>query len=478
MMGRRAFDPRPYQDIIMDHVLATPRCAVWAGMGMGKTISALTAVDALELVEPGPTLVTAPLRVAQSTWPDEAVKWRHLRNVEVTPIVGTAAARRKALARAFSFSASVFTVNYENIPWLVETLADQRKPWPFGKIIPDEATRLKSFRTRQGGKRARALGQVAHLPQVRHFIELTGTPSPNGLKDLWGQAWFLDRGQRLGRSFEAFKSRWFQTIQVGADPHAVDLVPLPYAQREIEDLLRDLCISLNPADWFDLHEPISVPVYIDLPDQARDLYRDMEREMFMQLDGHDVEAFNAAARTIKCLQLANGAAYTTEDEGENRPWAEVHSLKLQALESIIEEAAGAPLLVAYHFKPDLARLLKAFPKGHHLDTDPQTLRDFKAGRIPLLFAHPDSAGHGLDGMQDVCNAVVFFGHWWNLESRQQIIERVGAVRQAQAGHDRPTYIYDIIARSTVDELVIARHKTKRGVQDLLLEAMKKGTCNG
>lgn len=316
------------------------------------------------------------------------------------------------------------------------------------------------------------LGRVAHLPQVRHFVELTGTPSPNGLKDLWGQVWFLDRGQRLGRTYDAFKSRWFQTVQVGADPHAIDLVPLPHAQREIEDLLRDLCISLDPADWFDLREPICVPVYFDLPDRARDLYQDMERQMFAQIDGHDVEAFNAAARTIKCLQLANGAAYTTDDQGDNRPWAEVHDLKLQALESIVEESGGAPLLVAYHFKPDLARLLKAFPKGRHLDTDPQTLRDFKAGRIPLLFAHPDSAGHGLDGMQDVCNAVAFFGHWWNLETRQQIIERVGAVRQAQAGHDRPTYIYDIIARGTVDEIVMARHETKREVQDLLLEAMK------
>ncbi len=476
-MERRDFAPRPYQDIIIDHILNTPRCAVWAGMGMGKTVSTLTAVDALELVEPGPTLVTAPLRVAQSTWPDEVVKWQHLRNVEVTPIVGTAAARKKALARAFSFSASTFTINYENIPWLVETLADLRKPWPFAKIVPDEATRVKSFRIRQGGKRAAALGRVAHLPQVRRFIELTGTPSPNGLKDLWGQAWFLDRGQRLGRTFEAFKSRWFQTVQVGADPHALDLVPLAHAQREIEDLLRDLCISLDPADWFDLRKPINVPVYVDLPGRARDLYRDMEREMFMQLDGHDVEAFNAAARTIKCLQLANGAAFTTDDQGDDRPWAEVHDLKLQALESIVEELGGAPLLVAYHFKPDLVRLRKAFPRGRHLDTDPQTLRDFKAGRIPMLFAHPDSAGHGLDGMQDVCNAVAFFGHWWNLESRQQIIERVGAVRQAQAGHDRPTYIYDIIARGTVDELVIARHATKRTVQDLLLEAMKKGTCN-
>lgn len=461
-MTRRAFTPREYQHAIIDHMLDTPRCGVWAGMGMGKSVSALTALDILELVEPGPALVVAPLRVAASTWPDEGTKWAHLRNTEIVPVVGTPEARRAALRR----DASVYTINYDNLPWLTDHLGAR---WPFRKVVADESTRLKSFRTRQGGKRAHALARVAHVGASR-FIELTGTPSPNGLQDLWGQAWFLDKGVRLGRSFEAFKSRWFQSIQVGMDRHAVRLEPLPFAQEQIEDAMRDLCLSLDARDWFDLAEPIVNVVRVELPAKARRMYRDLEREAFFALDcGTEIEAFNAASKTIKCLQLANGAIYTDDT---CTAWAEIHDAKLQALESIVAEAAGMPVLVAYHFKSDLARLLKAFPQGRALDDDPQIIRDWNAGKIPLLFAHPASAGHGLN-LQDGGNILVFFGHWWDLEQYQQIIERIGPTRQAQAGHDRAVFIYHIVATGTMDELVKARRESKREVQDLLLEAMKR-----
>jgi len=194
----------------------------------------------------------------------------------------------------------------------------------------------------------------------------------------------------------------------------------------------------------------------------------MEKRMFMELEGIEVEAFNAAARTIKCLQIANGAAYV--DDSQN--WREVHDEKLQALEDVIEEASGAPVLVAYHFKSDLARLKHTFPKGRMLDANPQTIADWNKGLIPILFAHPQSAGHGLN-LQDGGNILVYFGHWWNLEERLQILERIGPVRQMQAGHNRPVFIHNIIARDTVDELVIDRIESKKEVQDLLLEAMKK-----
>jgi SNF2 family DNA or RNA helicase len=196
----------------------------------------------------------------------------------------------------------------------------------------------------------------------------------------------------------------------------------------------------------------------------------MEKLMFTELDsGHELEAFNAAARTIKCLQIANGAAYV---DGGNSEWQEVHDQKLQALEEIVEEAAGAPVLVAYHFKSDLARLKKHFKQGRELDKNPKTLADWNAGKIPLMFAHPQSAGHGLN-LQDGGNILVFFAHWWNLEERLQIIERIGPTRQLQAGHDRPVFIHNIIARKTVDELVIERVNTKREVQDILMGAMKR-----
>lgn len=460
-MTRQTFTPREYQNAIIEHMLDNKRCATWAGMGMGKTVGTLTGLDILEITEPGPALVLAPLRVAASTWPDEAKKWAHLRNVEVSAVVGTPEERRTALKRP----ATIYATNYDNLPWLVEHFGDK---WPFRKVIADESTKLKSFRLQQGGKRAHALGRVAHC-KVDRFIELTGTPSPNGLQDLWGQAWFLDKGVRLGRSFEAFKSRWFQSIQVGADRHATRLDPLPFAQEQIEDRMRDLCLSLDARDYFDISEPIVNTIRVELPAKARRLYKDMEREMFLALEcGTEVEAFNAASKTMKCLQLANGAIYTDEAG----TWSEVHDAKLQALEDVIEEAAGMPVLVAYHFKSDLARLQRTFPKGRQLDKDPQTIRDWNAGKIPVLFAHPASAGHGLN-LQDGGNILAFFGHNWNLEEFQQIIERIGPTRQAQAGHDRPVFIHHIVAADTVDELVMARRESKREVQDLLLEAMKR-----
>lgn len=451
-----AFHPRQYQALMIDHILAAPRCALWASMGSGKSVATLIALDLLSLVEPGPALVIAPLRVAQSTWPDEVRKWQHLRHLRVSVICGTATERRAALARP----AEIYTVNFEQLPWLVDELGDD---WPFATVVVDEATKLKGFRLRQGTQRARALAKVAHT-KVQRLIELTGTPAPNGLIDLYGQAWFLDAGQRLGRTFDGFSQRWFRPAFNG-----FGLEPLPAAREQIEDRLRDLCLTIDARDWFDIREPISNVIRVELPAKARALYRDMEREMFMELAGAEVEAFNAAARTNKCLQLANGAAYIDKAAAE---WVEVHTAKLQALESVIEEAAGMPVLVAYNFRSDLARLAKAFPKGRHLDKDPQTLRDWNAGHIPLLFAHPASAGHGLS-LQDGGNILVFFAVNWNLEEHQQIVERIGPTRQAQSGHDRPVFIHYILAADTVDELVLARLQTKRDVQDLLLEAMKK-----
>lgn len=459
---RKEFIAKDYQHLMVDFLLDTPRCALWAGMGLGKTSSALTALDIefLAGVESKPALVLAPLRVANSTWPNEAAKWAHLSDIEVRPITGGKASRVAALRDK---NANVFTTNYENIEWLIEHLAGN---WPFGRIIADESTRLKGFRLRQGGKRAKALSQVAY--QSKTFSELTGTPSPKGLEDLWGQAWFLDKGERLGRTFSSFEKRWFQ---IGYDGFTKQ--PLPHAHAEITSLLSDICLSLNAKDYFDLKEPIVNTVYVDLPAKLRKQYKDMEDDMYSELQcllgkKHSVEAVNAAVRTSKCLQMANGAVYT-DDNGN---WAEVHDQKLQALESIIAESGGTPVLVAYNFKSDLARLKRAFPKGRELDTKPKTESDWNKGKIPLLFAHPASAGHGLN-LQDGGNILVFFGHDWNLEHYLQIIERIGPTRQMQAGHDRPVFIYHIVARDTVEEVVIERLITKQNVQDLLLAAMRR-----
>jgi len=451
---RKVFTPHDYQLDIRAHQLTLRRGATWAGMGTGKTAATLTALRDLQLVDPKPALVLAPLRVAQSTWPDECQKWEHLSDMEVQPVTGDVNQRRRALRNS---NAGVFTTNYENLPWLCETLGDR---WPFETVIADEQTRLKSFRTRQGGARAKALGRIA-FKHVERFHGLTGTPAPNGVKDLWGPAWFIDGGQRLGRSFSAFETRWFRP-----DYSGFGMVPFEHSQGEIEDLLRDVCLTVT-APW--VPEPRKNIIRVELPARARALYRDMENTFYAQLSAEtEIEAFSAAAKSQKLLQFAAGAVYI-DDKGA---WKEVHDVKISALESVVEEAAGAPVLVAYHFKSDLARLRKAFPKARVFDASPNTLREWNAGSIPILLAQPASAGHGLN-LQDGGHILVFFSLDWSLENHEQIIERIGPMRQKQAGHDRAVFVHYIMAADTIDEVVYERLASKRAVQDLLLEAMKR-----
>lgn len=454
-MKSKPFTPRPYGQMITDHILQVERCAVWAGMGLGKTISTLNAINDIQLVDDRPVLVVAPLRVARDTWRDETRKWDHTTHLRVEPVIGTLPERERALRR----DANIFTTNFEQLPWLVERFGER---WPFSTVVVDESTKLKGFRLRQGTARAKALGKVAHT-KISRIIELTGTPSPNGLADLWGQIWFLDRGQRLGKTFDAFKQRWFEKSYDG-----FSITPRESAQDQIQRALRDLCITVEAKDWFDLREPVVVNLYVDLPARARALYEDMEKRMFMEIEEHQVEAFGAAARTGKCLQLANGAAYVGEGSKE---WREVHDAKIQVLEELVEESAGAPVLVAYNFKSDLARLKAAFPDALVLSTD-EGLKKAQAGQGRVWLGHPASMGHGVDGLQYHCNILAFFGHDWNLENRLQMIERIGPTRQMQAGKDRAMFIYNILARGTVDEMVLERVTSKRQVQDILMDAMK------
>lgn len=430
-------------------------------MGMGKSSSVLAAIDVLLFAGAvRKVLVLAPLRVARSTWPEEAQKWNQFSHLSVTPITGTQAERRAAL----DSEADIYTTNPEQIAWLVEYLGDS---WPFDMVVLDELTRWKSARIRQGGKRSQALLKVIHS-KVNRVVGLTGTPAPNGLIDLYGQMLVIDQGQRLGRTFSAFVNRWFRA-RPGSDPRYPVLEPMAHAQDEMQALLKEVCLTLDAKDWFDLDAPIVNTLYVDLPPKARKHYREMEKELFTSIAGNEIEAFGAAAKTIKCLQMANGAAYTDEANDE---WEVIHDEKLKALESIVEEASGAPVLVAYHFRSDLHRLLAHFHGSRALDKQPSTIADWNAGKISLLFAHPASAGHGLN-LADGGNILVYFSQWWNLEERQQIAERIGPVRQKQAGHERPCYIYNIVARDTVDEQVIERIETKRDVQAILLDAMKR-----
>lgn len=480
-MERRLYTPSEPQRIIIQHETEWARCGVFAGMGMGKTSSTLTHLERLYHlgIETQPTLICAPLRVAASVWPSEVRKWAHLSTLDVVPILGTPSQREHALRQ----DSPLFTINFENLPWLADYFAKHRKRWPFRTIVADESTRLKSMRLSEqvskkgvkylrasgGSVRAAALAKIAY-GTVSRWINLTGTPAPKGLLDLWAQLWFLDGGARLGRTFTAFEGRWFRYRR--GNPHQqggkrMELEPLPHAAQQIQNQIDDICVSLDPADYFDIQKPIFKTLYIDLPPKARELYRQMEKKLYIEIQGSPVEAANSGIKSMKLLQLANGAVYIDEEHH----WKEVHAEKLKALDSVIAEANGMPVLVSYHFRSDLERLLEAFPKGKHLDDDPKTIDAWNAGEIPILFAHPASTGHGLN-LQDGGNILVFFGHWWALENFLQIIERIGPMRQLQAGYRRAVFVYFIVARATSDEDVIVRLAKRQSVQQALMDGLK------
>jgi hypothetical protein len=452
--------------------LGKPRGSLLARMGMGKSSATLAIADANILAGvSNKILVTAPLRVARSTWPEEGAKWEQFKHLKIQPIIGTADQRKAALRND---KADLYSVNYENLPWLVDTIGVDH--WPFDMVVADEASKLRSFRLLQGGKRAQALAAVAHT-KVRRWLNLSGSIAPNGLANLWAPTWFVDRGMRLGRSYDAFESRWFgyQRAKDAVNAHKTRItrIAFPHAQKEIVDLIKDVSLAFNPKDWFDIKDPVVVPVYVDLPPEAKKRYREMERDLFTHIDGHDIEAFAASGKMLKTMQLANGAIYTGSDEQIERDtahWVPAHDEKLDALESIIEENDGEPLLVAYHFKPDLARLKKRFPNGRHINTKADE-DAFKRGEIELAFVHPQSIGHGVDGFQNVCHIIVFFAITFDLDPHDQIIERIGPMRQMQAGLDREVLVYMILARGTVDETIAERLVLKRGVQDATMDSL-------
>lgn len=473
------FNPRPYQKLILDFIRDNPRCNVFASPGMGKTSSSLAAFSELQLFgEVNKALVLAPKRVALTSWPDEVQKFKSsFGHLKIAAAIGTPAQRLAALHSEHD----VLTINYENIPWLIEQCGEN---WPYDMIIADEVSRVrglrvslqqrkrkdgtlgKAFIAGQGASRAASLARVAHT-KVKRWVGLTGSPAPNGLQCLWAIQWFVDAGKRLGTSYSAFTQRWFRPAW-GSTPEQQRFEPLPHAQAEIQRLLRECSITVDAKDWFDIKAPVEQHIEIDLPPTARKQYEEMERELFTYIDEHPLEVFNAGSRTLKLLQLASGSVIV-DDKGS---WSAVHDQKLQALESLVEELAGENVLVAYQFRADAERILKAFPFARMLDSNPQTVRDFQQGKIRMLLAHPKSAGHGLD-LQHSCRVLIDYSSGWNLEEDEQIIERIGPTRQAQIGKDVAVLRYRIVARGTIEQTaVLPALQRKMSVQDALKAAMK------
>lgn len=448
---------RPPQLPMVQFIRDVPRCALWAGMGIGKSSAALFELEVMRLCgEIGdPTLVIGPKRVAEGVWQNEAAKWQQFKHLRVVPIKGTPQQRTKLIRQP----AEIHTITYELLPWLVQQWGAL---WPYKTVIADESDRLQGFRQRGGGERATALARIARN-LTKRWINLTGTPAPSGYHNLWGQTWFLDFGQRLGLTYTAFTERWFRPNWNG---YGVRL--MPKAKDEIDALLRDICLTVDPKDYFDLREPIVRRIEVEVPIAVRKQMNVIKNDLFAEMaNGNELYAESSAAKESKLRQMASGAVYR-----DDRSVLEIHDEKLQALESIIAEAGGVPVLCSYHFVHEKERILRRVKGSVDLAT-PAGFKAFLAGRSPCGVAHPKSMGHGVDGLQNVTNILVRFAHDWNNGERMQMLERIGPMRQLQAGLKRPVLVYDIVACATLDDQIIEACREKRTRQEQLLIAMKR-----
>jgi len=448
------FTPYEHQTAGIKWLTEHPATALFWGMGTGKTVTTLTAVDLMlhEYLEDGPVLVIAPKRVAENTWTNECAKWEHLRHLRVCRMMGTAAERSAALRSAASGGPyDLYVINRENVKWLVDTAEKSYHRWPFRIVVVDE---LSSFKNRSS-ERWKALRRVRG--QIKRIIGLTGTPRPNGIEDLWAQLYLLDGGERLGKTLSVFRGKYLKPDRMNG--HIVySYKPLPGAEDEIYGKIRDICMSLRKEDVLKLPGQVYQDILID---PGRDLlkrYKKFEREKVLEcLDAEqNIIAGTEAALTNKLLQFANGAVYDM-DGGVH----ELHTVKLETLEELIEQAGGEPVLVLYNYKHDAARI-KARIDCRQLDS-PKDMDDWNAGKIPVAVAHPASIGHGLN-LQDGGHIIIWFGLTWSLELYEQANERLN-----RPGQKSVCRIYHLIIQGTHDERVLKALQRKETGQNAAIE---------
>lgn len=442
------YKPHEYQQYATDFIIKNPTAAVFLEMGLGKSVIALTAILelCLERFEISRVLVIAPLRVARDTWPTEIQKWDHLKDLTYSVAVGTANERRAAL-RQKTF---VHIINRENVQWLIE---DSGIPWQYDMVVIDE---LSSFKSHQS-KRFKSLMKVR--PGVRRIVGLTGTPSSNGLMDLWSEFRVLDMGKRLGRFITHYREQFFEPDRRNG-MQVFSYRPRAGAEREIYRRIGDITISMRSADYLKMPECVMNTVPVTLDSTEYEIYEEMESKMVTELDGVEIDAVNAAALTGKLCQLANGAIYTPDGET-----VFFHERKLDALEDLIEGANGKPVLVAYWYKHDLARIQERF-NVRELKSS-KDITDWNAGKIPVAVIHPASAGHGLN-LQAGGSTLIWFGLTWSLELYQQTNARLW--RQGQQAET--VVIHHIITRGTVDEDVMQSLSEKDRSQAALMRAVR------
>jgi len=442
------FTPHQYQSYAIDTAIHTPAVGLFLDMGLGKTIITLTVLDFLmyQDFEIDKALVIAPLRVAHDTWSRESEKWQHTQHLKISKILGSAKQRREALQA----EADIYIINRENVCWLVDTLG---RKWDFDTVVIDELSSFKSA----SSKRFKALRRVR--PLIKRIIGLTGTPAPNSLIDLWPQIYLLDQGKRLGKTISGYRERYFYA---GAKSgHVVyEWKQKKESEENIYQEISDICVSMKAEDWLEMPQRIdrTVPVSLDISAQAK--YKKLERDLILSLEDTEIVANTAAVLSNKLLQMANGAAY--DEDGEVQ---EIHQAKLDALEELIDVSNGQPVLVFYAYQHDLARIKKRIKGAKRLESN-DDITDWNNGQIPVLLAHPQSVGHGLN-LQSGGSIIVWFGLTWSLEYYQQANARLH-----RQGQQNSVIIHHLVTKGTIDEDVMSALENKALGQDALLEAVK------
>lgn len=445
-----------YQERGVSHIIDNEYCALFLDMGLGKTVTTLTAIkELLDNCIISNALVIAPKKVTQVTWGDEIKNWKHLQGLTISVIDGTAKQRREAMAA----KADIYAVSRDNIVWLV--LEHGGVKLPYDMVVIDE---LSSFKN-HASKRFRAMRKVRKfIPRV---VGLTGTPAPNGLIDLFAQMYLIDEGQRLGKTVTAYRDRFFRPGKRNGDiVYTYELkAPQNETEQQISDLISDITISMTAEDYLKMPDKIMLYDYVDLAPKVLAMYRDFEKEQILELVNSDepISAASAAALSNKLQQFANGAIYDAE-----RNVKDIHDGKLDKLEELVEAANGEPVLIAYSYKHDLGRIMQKLKAYKPVKLEkPEHIADWNAGKIPVLVTHPASAGHGLN-LQKGGHIIIWFGNTWSLELYQQFNSRL--YRQGQG---KPVTIHHIVTRGTIDEKIIKSLDGKRETQDGLMESIKE-----
>jgi SNF2 family DNA or RNA helicase len=444
------YEPHEYQKYAKDWILSKPSSGLFLDLGMGKTVSTLTALQELlhDYFEVGKVLVIAPLRVARDTWSNEKDKWDHLNYLKISKILGKTKLREEALKE----SADIYVINRENVEWLVDFLGNK---WCFDMVVIDELSSFKS----PTSKRFKALKKVR--PLIKRIVGLTGTPAPNGLIDLWSQIYLLDEGERLEKSLIEYKNKYFK-FSNGLGGRKYSRLLKRNVKDRIYDRIKDICMSMKSSEYLKLPSRIDNNIMVELPYIAWKKYRDLEEKMELFLEGKNIKASNGGVLVNKLLQIASGAVY---DEDGNI--IEIHDAKLEALDEVLEAANGKPVLIFYNYKHELHRISNHLEdKSFRVLSTSKDIEDWNKGQIPIMLVHPASAGHGLN-LQHGGNIILWFGLNWSLELYQQANARLH--RQGQREN---VIVNHIIAKGTIEEEVMKVLQSKEKRQEDLLREVK------